>query len=109
MSILERESLGNPILDFDGGRLALLEITHLSVAKVDRFLERSAVRVKSSSTVGESARDDLICRGGKSLFLNLKYPDRRDLDSLEVQGPISMVRDAADGYPSIGDIQYQTH
>ena len=43
------------------------------------------------------------------MFLNLKYPDRRDLDSLEVQGPRSMVRDAAGGHPSIGDIQRQTH
>ena len=43
------------------------------------------------------------------MFPNLKYPDRRDLDSLEVQGPRLMVRDAAGGYSSIGDIQRQTH
>ena len=76
MSILERKSLGNPILDFDGDRVALLEITYLSVAKVDRFSEWSVFRVKGSFAVGEPARDDLICRGGKSSFFNMKYPDR---------------------------------
>ena len=76
MRILERETLGNPVLDFDGGGVALSEITHLSVAKVDRFSEWSVFRVKSSSAVGESARDDLICRGGKPSCLNMKYPDR---------------------------------
>ena len=76
MSILERVPLGNPILDLDGGGVALSEITHVSVAKVDGFSEWSVFQVKSSSAIGESARDDLICHGGKSSCLNMKYPDR---------------------------------
>jgi len=68
MSILRERDLEDPTLDFDGGGVALFEVTHLSVAKVDRFSEWSVVRGKSSFAVGESARDDLTCRGGSPCF-----------------------------------------